>query len=195
MSEEHNTKKFSDFSKNTENPFLLQAIQEINNNAVKKYRSSTGTDRRAVLQAIDPDTGETLGYTSFIRQIEVDEQEFVKFYLRDFKVFYGLSEKAIKIFGYILKQIKPNSDEFFFYVNDCIKETGYKTKASIYAGLTELITNEIIARGRADVQFFINPMVIFNGNRITFAKTYVKKKAISASSKALPDATQLDLFE
>ena len=84
--------KFSDYEKNRENPFMSQAMEQINNHTVKKYRSSTGTDKRAVLQAMDSQTGEILGHTSFIRQIECDEQEFIKFYLRDFQVFFGLSE-------------------------------------------------------------------------------------------------------
>ena len=37
-------RKFSDFEKNRENPFLSQALEEINKNVVKKYKSSTGTD-------------------------------------------------------------------------------------------------------------------------------------------------------
>ena len=54
--------------------------------------------------------------------------------------------------------------------------TQYKSDTSIRIGLTNLLKNEIIARGRNDSLYFINPMVAFNGNRITFAKTYVKKQ-------------------
>ena len=39
-----------------------------------------------------------------------------------------------------------------------------------------MLENEIIARGRADNLYFINPMIAFNGNRVTFAKTYIKKQ-------------------
>ena len=53
-----------------------------------------------------------------------------------------------------------------------------KSDTSIRIGLTNLLQNEIIARGRHESLYFINPMVTFNGNRITFAKTYVKKKSI-----------------
>lgn len=53
--------------------------------------------------------------------------------------------------------------------------TGYKSDTSIRIGLTNLLENKIIARGRKAVFYYINPMVVFNGNRITFAKTFVKK--------------------
>jgi hypothetical protein len=39
-----------------------------------------------------------------------------------------------------------------------------------------LVENNIIARGPADNLYFINPMVIFNGDRVSFTKTYVKKQ-------------------
>ena len=61
-----------------------------------------------------------------------------------------------------------------FFIDDCMEYTQYKSDTSIRIGLTNLLKNEIIARGRNDSLYFINPMVAFNGNRITFAKTYVK---------------------
>jgi len=56
--------------------------------------------------------------------------------------------------------------------------------------LTSLLNNDIIARGKTDYRYYINPMIAFNGNRITFAKTYVKKQ-----KKAQIDPTQQNLFE
>ena len=40
--------------------------------------------------------------------------------------------------------------------------------------------------------FFINPMVAFNGNRITFAKSYVKKK--KAKTKEI-DPNQVNFLD
>ena len=42
-----------------------------------------------------------------------------------------------------------------------------------------LLENDIIARGPSDSLYFINPMVAFNGDRVTFAKTYVKKQNLT----------------
>ena len=127
MVDERKMNKFSDFEKNKENPFLKDAIQQIGEHTVKKYKSSAGTDQRAVLQAVNPQTGEALGHTSFIRQIECDEQEFIKFYLKDFRLFYGLSERAMRVFGYVLTLLKPGTDEFIFLVDECLKSVPYKT--------------------------------------------------------------------
>lgn len=167
--------KLSDFDFNRENPFISQAISQVEKNMVKKYKTASRTGEKAILKAID-DNGEILGHTQFIRQIEVDEQQFAKLYLSNFNAFFDLKPCSIKVFGYILNQLTPNKDEFMFILDDCIKYAGYKTKSSVFQGLAELVQNEIIARGKTDFLYYINPMVAFNGNRITFAKTYVKKK-------------------
>jgi len=166
------------YKKNTSNPFVEKAIDEINNNIVKKYRSSSGQDQKAILQAFDPKTGELLGHTTFIRQIEIDEEKFTKLYLSQFEAFWDLGKQAIKVFGYIMTKLIPKQDLFIFLMEECMNYTDYKSKSSIFIGLGQLLEAEIIARGPADSLYFINPLVAFNGNRITYAKTYVKKKKV-----------------
>ena len=179
----------SEFKLNKENPFLKQAVEQVNQNIVKKYKTATKTGEKAILQAFDPNSGEIIGHTQFIRQIEVDEEQFAKLYLSNFSAFFDLKPQAIRVFGYILKQLVPNKDEFVFLLEDCQEYTGYKSSTSVRIGLTSLLENEIIARGKTDFLYFINPMVAFNGNRITFAKTYVKKQ-----KKAQIDPNQQSLF-
>jgi hypothetical protein len=181
-------KRIGNFERYKENPFLEKAISAVEGGIVKKYKSATSYDQRAVLQAVDPKTGELLGHTSFIRQVEVDEDKFAKIYLSNFSAFFDLRPSAIKVFGYILNQIKPGEDMFLFFIEDCIKYTGYKSHNPVYNGLNCLISSEIIARGRADNIYFINPLVVFNGNRVTFAKSYVKKKKKT-------NKNQMKLFE
>ena len=171
-----NSTGIKEFEMNKENPFLKDAIEQIQENVVKKYKTATKTDQKAILQAFDPNSGEVLGHTQFVRQIEVDEDQFAKIYLSNFSAFFDLKPQALKVFGYILKQLIPNRDEFMFFIDDCMEYTEYKSDTSIRIGLTNLLQNKIIARGRNENLYFINPMVTFNGNRITFAKTYVKKQ-------------------
>lgn len=186
-------KKVSDFAKNDENPFIQQAIENIDKNIVKKYKSSTNTDQKATLVAYDPNTSEILGHTRFIRQIEVDEEQFAKLYLANFGAFFDLSTAAIRVFGYILKCLKPKSDQFMFDRKKCMEYTHYKSDKQIYKGLGELVNGEIIARGPNEYVWFVNPMVVFNGDRVSFAKTYVKKK--QSSIKTPEDKRQLSIWE
>ena len=186
------TNKLSFFNKNEENPFIKQAIQQVNKSIVKKYKTASKTGEKAILKAFDESTGEILGHTQFVRQIEVDEEQFTKFYLSNFSAFFDLKPQAIKVFGYILKQLTPNKDYFHIYMSDALISTSYKNKKSIYDGLASLVSNGIIARGKSDTHYFINPMVVFNGNRITFAKTYVKKQ--KAKNKEI-DPNQVNFLD
>lgn len=186
----NNAYSLSNYQLNKENPFLKNAIEQVEKNVVKRYKTSGTTDKKAILQAFDPDSGEILGHTQFIKQIEVDEEKFAKLYLSNFSAFFDLKPQALKVFGYIMSVLTPNKDEFVFLLEDCMKYTGYKAKSSVFQGLGQLVSNEIIARGKTDFLYFINPMVFFNGNRISFTKTYVRKqknKPISGPELPFPD--------
>lgn len=165
----------SAFPTNKTNPFLKQAIEVVNKNVVKKYKNATNTGERAVLQAVDPETGEMRGITSFVRQIEVDEDKFIKLYLTNFAQFFELSQSAIRVFGYLMKNLYISKDMIVFDLEACKEYTHYKSKTTIYKGLAELVGAEIIARGWSDTIYFVNPMCVFNGSRINFVHSYVKK--------------------
>lgn len=181
--------KLTQFQKNKENPFLKEALEEINSNIVKKWRTAGGsTDNKAILKAVD-NNGEIVGHTRFIKQIEVDEQQFTKLYLSNFQAFFNLKPSSIRVFGYIMTKLKPKKDEFIFILDECIEYTEYKSHTSIHRGLAQLLEERIIARGRTEFLYFINPMVAFNGDRVTFSKSYVRKK----KSKEV-DPSQTNLF-
>jgi hypothetical protein len=183
-------KKITDFEKNIENPFLKEAVEQIQSGIVKKYKNSSGTTQSAILQAIDKE-GNVMGHTSFVKQIEVDEEQFTKIYLSQFSAFFSLTTQSIRVFGYIMTKLIPKQDYFFFDLEECLQYAKYKSPQSVYNGLSDLISSEIIARGKKDYIYYINPMVFFNGDRVTFAKTYVKKQ----SGKNSIDPNQVNLLD
>jgi len=167
--------KLSNYKKHDSNPFVEAALEQVKGKTVKKYRSATNTGEKAILQAQD-DEGNILGHTSFIRQIEIDEDKFAKIYLSNFSQFYDLGRQAIRVFGYVMTKLVIGQDMFIFLLDECKEYVGIKSKAVVYKGLAQLVDSKIIARGPTDTLYYINPMVVFNGSRITFAKTYVKKR-------------------
>ena len=182
--------KLSNFPVNTENPFLKEAVQEVDKYVVHKWKNTAGSDKKAVLVVSDPDTGEIMGQTTFMRQIEVDEDQFAKVYLQHFNQFFDLSTPGIRVFGYIMTCMKPTKDMIIFDLEECMKYTNYSSKAMIYRGLAELLDGGIIARGRNENFYFINPLIIWNGNRARFVTEYVKK---SRKKKPADDPNQLKL--
>jgi hypothetical protein len=181
--------KVSDFKKNRDNPFIAEAIERIDNNVVKKYRTATGTSKNAILQAMDSE-GKPAGHTTFIRQIEVDEEQFIKVYLSQFSAWFNLKPQGLKVLGYIMTKLVPRQDLLPFFMYECLEYTAYKGEKSVYIGLANLLENQIIARGMNENFYFINPMIAFNGDRVTFAKTYVKKQ----KGKAI-DPNQINLLD
>lgn len=193
MALKNNTKisnyKLAEYKKNRENPFLKEAVEQIEKSIVKRYKNTSGSSRNAILQAVNSD-GELVGHTSFIQQIKVDEEQFTKIYLSQFSAFFDLKSQAIKVFGYIMTKLIPKQDMFIFLDEECMEYTGYKSQSSIRIGLGSLVESKIIARGPSDSLYFINPMVAFNGDRVTFAKSYVKK-----SKKPEIDPMQTNLLD
>lgn len=182
--------RLSSFPQNTKNPFLKQAIQEVDRHIVHKWKNTAGSDQKAISLVIDPDSGEIVGQTTFMRQIEVDEDKFTKLYLTQFQAFFDLTTAGIRVFGYVMTCMKPKNDMIYFDRDECMEYTKYKSVESVYRGLTELLMAGIIARAKNDNFYFINPLIIWNGDRARFVTEYVKK---SKKKKQLEDKNQLTI--
>lgn len=184
-------KKISNYESFEENPFVEKAIEDIE--IVKKTQIIRGKDRSEVKLIVDDKSGVVEGHTAFMRFIEVDEEKFAKLYLSQLSVFWELSKPSIRVFSYIMTILIPKKDSFYFIMEDCIKYTQYSTEKSVFDGLTGLIDAGIIARSNHHIKYYINPLVAFNGSRVTFAKTYIKKKRES-KVPIEKSINQLDLF-
>lgn len=183
--------RLSKYPINKENPFLQQAVQEVNKQVVRKWKNTAGSDAKAISLVVDPESGEMLGQTTFMRRIEVDEDQFAKLYLAQFQAFFDLTTAGIRVFGYIMTCMKPRKDMILFDREECLEFTKYKGVESVYRGLTELLKAGIIARGKTDNLYFINPLIVFNGDRARFVHEYVKKPR--KQKKQLDDPNQLQL--
>lgn len=180
-------KKIKEFKAFDENPFMEKAINDIR--VVKKTQIIRPKDSSEIQQIVSEE-GEVTGYSAFMRFVEVDEDKFAKVYLSQFASFWELSKPAIRVFGYVLSVLKPKQDAFIFIMEDCLEYTKYSTDKSVFEGLSQLIECGIIARSNKHFKYFINPLVVFNGDRVAFTKMYVKKK----KEKEKADPGQLVMF-
>jgi len=169
------------------NPFVENAIENIKENTVSKKRFIKGT--KGIEQTLVNKDGEITGHTAFLQMVEVDEEKFAKIYLSQFAAFWDLPKAGIRVFGYIItKCLLPKQDVFYFDIDEALEYTGYSSSKYINTGIAALVNAGIIARGNRQNKYFINPLVVFNGNRVTFARTYVKKR-----TKAVEDKNQMSL--
>lgn len=169
------------------NPFIEKAMEEISVRQRKEMIRRTKEGEGLLI--VSERSGEVEGHTAFMRYIEVDEAQFAKLYLSELSALFDLTKPAIRVLAYLLSALKPNKDTVLFIMDDCIEYTKYKGKKDVLSGLSCLIESKIIARSKQEFIYFINPLIFFNGNRVTFAKTYVKKRKYEFNPN------QIELFE
>jgi hypothetical protein len=175
------------YERHKTNPFIPETVDNVQ--IKKRTQMIKPTGRDAVHYVVNSETGEIDGHSAFLRVVEVDEERFVKLYLEGLRDVWDLSKPALRVFAYVMNCMRMNEDSIFFDPNECMEYTRYKAKKSVFNGLAELIEHGIIARSTIPYRYFINPMIVFNGSRVTFAKTYVKKR------KQTEDPNQLKLFD
>lgn len=181
-----NSTSLKKVEKYEENPFLPKLMEELQ--PVKKKKYAFGTNKVVEHNMVINLDGEVLGQTSLYQIEEVDPEPFVKLYKQSMKSFWGLSESAFKVLDYIKENLVPNKDEFYIHVPDVVSFTGYKDERSIFRGLNELVSKKIIAKSVKTNFYFINPTVMFNGDRLVVAKAFVKRKQTK-------DCNQLDILD
>jgi hypothetical protein len=181
-------KSIRDFTAYNENPFVEKAVQDIK---IVRRQQVIRPKNKDEIQMITSTDGEVTGYSQFMRFIEVEEEKFAKLYLSQLASFWELTKPSIRVFSYILTVLKPKQDLFIFIMEDCLQYAGYSSERSVFEGLTGLIEANIIARSNHHLKYYINPLVVFNGDRVTFAKTYIRKK----KEKEEAIKNQLGLFD
>jgi hypothetical protein len=171
--------RVSDFERHSENPFIEEAIEDVERHKVKKIRKINAAGdlaKEAGQIVVQSSTGEPIAYGAFMEYIELDEKQFAKFYVSELERFYELNQSGRKVLSYLITKLKPNQDIVVLRIPECLEYTGYKHKKNVMDGIGNLIQNSVIARAKYENEYFINPMVLFNGNRVTYARTIIKKK-------------------
>ena len=121
---------------------------------------------------LNRDTGEVNGIALMHKQTIIDRDKFIKIYISEVSSLLDLSKSGLKVFGYILQSLQPQQHEIYIYFPDLLKACAYKSKNQAYKGLFELVKNKIIALSHKPNIWYINPNILFNGDRIAFVKEY-----------------------
>lgn len=140
--------------------------------------------RRTVVKGgkaiIDEKTGEVEGVAEIVQQVDVDAERFVKLYTSDLKTFFSLSLTAQRFLRVVLEQVQntPQSDRITLSVPlvvDYFERHKEKPPArqTIYNAVQEMVLKGFLARSELYTdQYFINPSIFFNGDRVRLVKEY-----------------------
>ena len=124
-------RKLTDYPENENNPFSEKAVLEISTTkkrqAIKPPKTSNGENKYWVID----NNGEKVAESLFVREVEVDEEQFAKVFLSGLLNFWELSPRGIRVFTYVLRQLRAGRDEFYFSASECMKFTLYKSRGLV----------------------------------------------------------------
>lgn len=146
------------------NPFIKGLV-------IKKKDKTIAIAEKAL---INLNTGDPEKVAFIYLKKELDKEEFMKFFLSELNTIFDLSSYALKVLIYISNAIKINEDKIYFSVKECTEQTKL-SKVAVYYGLYELLENKLIARSTDPRIFFINPKIMFKGDRLVIIRDYFRK--------------------
>lgn len=104
-----------------------------------------------------------LGFVTYPKMY--DKKRFTKVYREGWNKMMELSTPALKVLFYIISEM-DSTDTIDFSMRKCIDFTGYKDKNNIYRAIKELKDKQFISESSLPKVYMINPLLIYNGNRI-----------------------------
>lgn len=174
VNDEINLKKLD--KKFEKNPFVFENTE----NARLTMQLPTKTKKKIIgnsdLGVVNVQTGEVEGGNFLYTEKSVDEEQFAKVYLKQMHHLYGLKRTGLQTLHYLLSKLEPNKDLVYIFYPEMQNFCGWINKRSCYAGLKELMAHKFIAPSLMAGWWFINPHIIFNGNRLTLITNYTKKE-------------------
>ncbi|MFU0605772.1 hypothetical protein [Klebsiella pneumoniae] len=124
-------------------------------------------------------------FANIVHTQEVDKEEFIKLYTSQIKAYFDLTKTAYKVFFIFLRIYQDAIGKDHFYLS-CKKAMSLAEKIDhfvlsesiFYRGIKELIVKRIIAKTNEKNWYFINPAIVFNGDRARFVSEIIKKKEV-----------------
>lgn len=174
--------KVRDLPVHGENPFVDSL-----HSSLKRKTEVLYDGRQAVVQR---DTGEVMEDQLAVARVKyVESDQFVKVYLANLNVFFELGKAAQRVCEFAMSQVATramNSGEVILSYPEYKRHFEGKegsTRPTFMRGLQELAAKNLIAKSLTRDLWFINPAVMFNGDRARFI-TEVRRRRKSRAELA-----------
>ncbi len=172
-----------DLPKYRYNPWL----KELSETANLKKKVVSHEDPNKMMILVDNKTGvEERKTAGFYYNKEIDGNSFVKLYAAGVGEILGLSRAGARVFVYLFDEVssahnKDNTQIMLKY-EFMAENQRYWSKqgkpigrSTFFSGIRDLLTHNIIAQAEITGVYFINPMFIFNGDRLVVVNEYKRK--------------------
>lgn len=170
------------YVKNDSGVFVLHLEHKVKGNFIATSNTEDWVNR---------DSGEVIS-TTFIKQTKiVDDNTFVKVFLNSLDIFFELKKPSQKLCEFVITRLTPNKDEVFIYVPDALQYCGWKAPNQYYKALRGLIEGKILAQSVKNGWYYINPAVMFNGDRLVLMKEYRKQDSLQIEIPFFEDKKEL----
>ena len=160
--------KTKGYEKHAENPFKRFELATSNKKAHYEIN-----DRN--ISVVNEDTGDRLSEVTVMSTYhKVDNAKFCKLYESGLQSIFELTSPGMKVLKVVLQQImkKPGTDEIglsYLMVKDDMKQSTYTR------GVKELVEAKLMVAAFMPARWFINPAIIFNGDRLTLTARYERE--------------------
>lgn len=177
-----------------ENPFMRGCATEVRGR--KKHYNVLARPA----EIVDKQTGDYLGGIEHKIVRLVDDAQFVKVFSDGISGIYDLSKPGARVFRYLFDVVQknPNVDRLYLYFMDALEEPWAIPKSVFFRGMAELLEKNFIARSQNPNMFFLNPQMIWNGDRFSFVQEFIRAKDVqgdAADRAALEAKGQQRLLE
>lgn len=143
--------------------------------STKKKRISNDAGDMLLVRGL---TGEVLSeIAGFWHLEEVDNSKFVKLYVNGVKAFKELTGAGTKVFEVLYLEVQKavSQDKIYMSFGLVDQDTNQMSSATYDRGMRELIAKGFLAPTELIGWFWLNPDYMWNGDRLSFVKSYYKK--------------------
>jgi putative sterol carrier protein len=198
MTEEKMTEDAENFRNKrfSKNPFmrdLTKAVLKSTNIKAKNAEIRTlKEDNKVLLVGMTGEYDQTAAMV--IQHSAVEKKQFVKMFGAGISLLNELDKSATKLFIEVLEQVQDNQGTDLLFLN--YKKTTL-SRPTFYKAVAVLIERKLLAQAEAPGMYWLNPVFLWNGNRLRFVQEFVKKeeKEIKAMKAIQEQQTQMNLLE
>lgn len=157
-----------------ENPFLRGSLIAVKGRK-KNYTVASGA------MTLTDSRGQVQGTVQHAITRVVDDTLFVKVFSDGVAGMYDLGRPGAKVFRYLFDEVQknPNQDRIYLYFMDAMEDPWRIPKTTFFKGMAELLEKGFLAKSANPNMFFLNPSMMWNGDRFRFVQEYQRASSVA----------------